>query len=401
MLIAILPWLISRTLAVPCPNAANSESTETCIQYGEVERCWLVYVPEGIGANPALVVDIHGYSGCAYQQEETSGWRDIAGREKMVVVYPQGLQDLADSTDKNPSWNAGLCCGASQELDVDDMGFLKAMLVNLEESYGIDQQRMYWSGHSNGCSMAQRMATDASELVASVGCMSMYRMSELSGSYSAVPVIFVHGTGDLVVRYEAFEMEEGGQQFGAVENIKDWAGFNGCDSVAQTTQGEGFVATTYSNCARDTEVKLISLPGVGHMPFKNVSNTPPCEKCAPAALCYSEGACGFFDNATIMWGGIYSACNAGGASCGGCFTDTSCGGRKDEDTDVDTAALLWNFMERYSSPVITTTTTTTTAPETSTTTTTTAEDNVDFSGKQHLGVSVSLMMLFCVHASWF
>jgi poly(3-hydroxybutyrate) depolymerase len=44
---------------------------------------------------------------------------------------------------------------------------------NVAATHGADLERhVYWAGHSNGCAMAQRMAAEAPEIVAAVGCQN-------------------------------------------------------------------------------------------------------------------------------------------------------------------------------------------------------------------------------------
>jgi len=68
-------------------------------------------------------------------QAGISGWRQKADEEGFIVVHPQGL---------NASWNGGdLCCGTSQRNGVDDEGFIRAMVAELQTAGCIDSKRIY------------------------------------------------------------------------------------------------------------------------------------------------------------------------------------------------------------------------------------------------------------------
>ena len=54
------------------------------------------------------------------------------------------------------------------------MGFLRALVAKVGQSHGTVQKRVYVTGHSNGCAMAQRFANEASDLVTAVACMALY-----------------------------------------------------------------------------------------------------------------------------------------------------------------------------------------------------------------------------------
>ena len=50
------------------------------------------------------------------------------------------------------------------------------MINTQSDLCNVDPQRIYLTGHSNGCALAQRVAIESSDLVAAVACMGMYRL---------------------------------------------------------------------------------------------------------------------------------------------------------------------------------------------------------------------------------
>src|SRR5919201_4447966 len=82
------------------------------LDFGGITRSYRLRVPAsytGAAAVP-LVIDLHGFSSNAIQQESLSGMQAVAEREGFIVVYPDGV---------NAAWNAGICCG---NLAIDDVG---------------------------------------------------------------------------------------------------------------------------------------------------------------------------------------------------------------------------------------------------------------------------------------
>jgi len=208
-----------------------------------------------------------------------SGWRDVAAQDGVVVVWPQGATELAGARDKVPSWNAGRCCGAAAFglPEIDDVGFLRKLAASVAATHGADlASHVYWAGHSNGCAMAQRMAAEAPEIVAAVGCHALYLLLDEfdTAAYAThpVPIIETHGTGDTTVPYSGF------MDSSAEGNLKAWATANACPYPAEpptctiadgqkTGTGEARFSR-HSGCGGTSEVALITLPGVGHFPFK-------------------------------------------------------------------------------------------------------------------------------------
>ena len=148
-----------------------------CLEHEGLQRCWESVVPSTLTTPVRVVVDMHGYGGDMVNHQSYSGWRDVAAQDGVVVVWPQGATELAGARDKVPSWNAGRCCGAAAFglPEIDDVGFLRKLAASVAATHGADlASHVYWAGHSNGCAMAQRMAAEAPEIVAAVGCHALY-----------------------------------------------------------------------------------------------------------------------------------------------------------------------------------------------------------------------------------
>src|SRR4029453_13636739 len=101
-----------------------------------------------------MVGDIHGFTTNAAQQEGISGMRTVSDREGFVVVYPDGWRN---------AWNANICCGNGE---IDDVGFIRAVVAAVSAETNVDASRVYATGLSNGGAMSQRLARDAANLFA-------------------------------------------------------------------------------------------------------------------------------------------------------------------------------------------------------------------------------------------
>ena len=88
--------------------------TEVCIEYDELERCWLTLLPSDYTDNESypLVVDMHGYTGTNYNMYNYSDWDRISEEHGVIIAYPQGYEN---------SWNAGWCCGVAHDIGIDDV----------------------------------------------------------------------------------------------------------------------------------------------------------------------------------------------------------------------------------------------------------------------------------------
>jgi polyhydroxybutyrate depolymerase len=112
---------------------------------------------------------------------------DVADREGFVTVYPDGLGVLG-------TWNGGGCCGYAVQNDVDDVGFVTALLDHLEQALCIDRARVFASGMSNGGIFSHRLACEQSERIAAIAPVAGTLMIESCAPSRSVSVMHIHGS---------------------------------------------------------------------------------------------------------------------------------------------------------------------------------------------------------------
>jgi polyhydroxybutyrate depolymerase len=224
------------------------------------ERTFRVHVPPGpAGIARPLVLMFHGGGGSGRQFELNSAGMDpIADREDFITVYPDGLGALK-------TWNGGGCCGYAVENQVDDVGFVVALLDQLERQLCVDRRRVFATGMSNGAVLSHRLACELADRLAAVAPVSGTDMTSRCTPSRAIPLLQIHGTADGHVPFR------GGQGCGPTnvsftsvpETISRWRTRNGCGegSSVTFTQGEGS-CTSYAGCRAD--VTLCSIEGGGH-----------------------------------------------------------------------------------------------------------------------------------------
>lgn len=115
------------------------------------ERTFTLYSPPGLDAPAPLLIMLHGGFGDGDQLRRDSHmdlWADEYG---FRVVYPDGV---------GRTWNAAHCCGSAYANDVDDVGFLVALIDEVDDHASVLRDRVGVAGHSNGAFMAQRAAAE-------------------------------------------------------------------------------------------------------------------------------------------------------------------------------------------------------------------------------------------------
>jgi polyhydroxybutyrate depolymerase len=223
-------------------------------------RSYIVHLPTGYtqGQHLPLVLNFHGYTSYASQQQSYTQFNVVADTAKFIVVYPEGTSQ---------SWNAGIGLVPT----IDDVGFTSALIDTLYKKFGVDLYRVYSTGFSNGGFMSQRLACQLSNKIAAIASVS----GTIGTSTSAftcnpsrvVPVLHIHGTSDGTVTYT-------GTNYGtsADSTINFWVHNNTCPqtpvvtNLPNTNTGDGSTVTKYyyGLCQDSSEVILLKVTGGSH-----------------------------------------------------------------------------------------------------------------------------------------
>ncbi len=254
--------------------AGDREETFT---WDGAQRTYLLHLPPAYdGKTPLpLVMVIHGGLGNANNIAETSGMSAKADREGFIAVYPNGS---GRAEDRLLTWNGGYCCGYAMNNNIDDVGFLGALIEQLENTMPADPHRIYLTGFSNGAIMAYRLAAERSDLIAAMAPVSGAIGGQPSPGEPAwtiprpaqpVSVIAFHGKRDNNIPYD------GGQGSQALsdavhssvsQSINFWINADGSYSIPSTsTSANGnIIASTYTGGKNGSEVVLYTIVDGGH-----------------------------------------------------------------------------------------------------------------------------------------
>lgn len=174
---------------------------EVSLFHGGVDREALLYVPETydhLNGAP-LMLNFHGFSMDANSQLQLADMRSLADRDGFLLAYPQGTE-----LGGYPFWNALLSSADDNKSSVDDLGFVRELIAQIESNYPLDRSRIYAAGFSNGGMMAYALACYERDLVAAVGVVSGQLLDNGKNCAPASPtaVIKLHGTNDRVLPYD-------------------------------------------------------------------------------------------------------------------------------------------------------------------------------------------------------
>ncbi|RPA59956.1 polyhydroxybutyrate depolymerase [Gordonia oryzae] len=240
------------------PGGIPVGSSHAAIEFGGQQRSYEIYRPARLPSSAPLVVMLHGGYGDARQAERAYGWDAVADRGGVLVAYPQGV---------GRSWNAGSCCGPAQRRNVDDVGFVLAMVHDIERRTSIDIRRVFATGMSNGAMMALRLPCETSEFAA-IAPVAGTIVTDCVGAHPT-SVLQIHGTSDDRVPYgggpgEAFNAGGTARVEGmSIPQVNAlWRATDRCGPPVTVTAGS--VTRSSATCAQSRAVELISVTGAGH-----------------------------------------------------------------------------------------------------------------------------------------
>jgi polyhydroxybutyrate depolymerase len=259
----------------PCtgPLRANTGTTDPTCMIGN--RSFILHVPPSYTGQTAvpLVIDMHGFTSSGAAQRGNSGWLAKSNASGFVVAWPNGVSN---------SFNGqGACCGTANAQNVDDVGFMKQIVFQISLRGMIDAKRVFATGLSNGGSMSQTLACQASDLFTAVAPVSF----PLSGGPNVdaivaacrpqrpVTVVHFHGTADTVVPYETGNAQLP-DDLGAQASLGAWVRIQSCNPTnVDTRVSSNTVCETHSSCTGGAKVSLCTVTNGNHGLYGSVRSS--------------------------------------------------------------------------------------------------------------------------------
>ena len=250
--------------SVSCQTKSVYSSVYDSLTFKGLVRTYLLHVPPGyVNTKPtSLIIALHGGFGSALNIENQSKLSIKSDEANFIVVYPEGIKVFGVRT-----WNAGGCCGPAESFNIDDVGFIDALIKKLSLEYNIDQKRIYATGISNGGMMSYRLASDLANKIAAVApvAATMVIKTKLNPS-RPVPIIHFHSFNDINVPYK------GGVGSGvsghynppldSVFNV--WMNVNGCVKRDTVKNDQNYLLVKWSNCNKNSEIHFYMTRDGGH-----------------------------------------------------------------------------------------------------------------------------------------
>jgi polyhydroxybutyrate depolymerase len=258
-------------LVLMSASPAASQGVDRSVTVGERVRTYHLHVPAKHAAAAPLVFVFHGGGGQGSGIERTSGFDAISDREGFVAVYPDGV---------DRGWNDGRTDAPRQgalRKQVDDLAFVRAMLVDLATVVSVDAKRVFATGMSNGAIFSQYLAAKMSDKFAAIAPVAGGIADPFNKEFAPanpVSIFAINGTRDPFVPFAGGNVARVGR--GKVISVDDamhlWVVRDGTvpeplvGMLPDTDPTDGCRVTwkKWTAGKSGTEVWLYSEEGAGH-----------------------------------------------------------------------------------------------------------------------------------------
>ena len=253
-------FLIFLFCLIPFPSFSQDIARYQSFIDNGIKRGYYLHIPRTAGQNPPLVIALHGMGGHAYSMRHGIGLDRLASELGFAALFPQGA-NLANGTTSH--WNAGFDFS-----DVDDISFLTRLTETIILRHGLDADRVYILGISNGGYMAYRLACRAPELFAGIASVAGTMGGADWGNCPAehpLSILHIHAYDAQYIPYGGFTHWASG--WGGVPSVPDMIAFWAeAFDAKEVTPTETLPRTDITQYDADdgNRIKLLSLRDFRH-----------------------------------------------------------------------------------------------------------------------------------------
>lgn len=274
----------------------------------EGQRHYLKAVPTRLAAEKRpLVIVLHGSGasaeqvlGLAFPYSPLSVWLEIAEREQVVVIAPDGCKRRGQR-----AWNDGFA-GIASNPQCDDVAFIEAIIERAITEDDIDPERVYLIGVSKGGMMAYRIAAEIPHRLAAFSAVlaAMPQHAAYSVPGQALSALIVAGTDDPFIPYKGgksiITLGFTAPALGIEATAALWCKLAGLAGPPAISGSTGAIRQTWGDLPGSLQVVLLTIVGGGHAEPSRKKRYPGLFSRFPgrqsAELEIAEEAWAFFQN---------------------------------------------------------------------------------------------------------
>jgi polyhydroxybutyrate depolymerase len=205
----------------PAVGANRGRSETRPLEHAGQKRSYRLHTPPGYeaGTPVPLMIVLHGLLGDGAMMEPFTRFNEVADKEGFVVAYPDGLNRMWRFWESDVRPDSPLKTG-----EIDDVGFIAAIIDQLVDETTVDARRVYVTGLSNGGYMSNRLACSLCDKIAAIAPVAgtMVPLLNKGAPERPVPVLYFHGTADRIVGYDGVDQITKGKASLSAEQLCEW-----------------------------------------------------------------------------------------------------------------------------------------------------------------------------------
>jgi polyhydroxybutyrate depolymerase len=246
---------------------------EYTLNIDNLDRHYIVHVPRRVMSPAPVVIVLHGAGGNADNALTQGKWIAKSEKEGFVVVSLDGTRKFVDRAANlltNPQlWNDGSGRGATARREIDDVGFVNAVIDALIKRGGVDTKHIYVTGFSNGASMTWRVGAELSPRVAAIAPVAGHLWLKDIDLARPISVLFIVGTDDPLNPIDGGPSKDPWTGLNAIKppmknSLNAWQKAITCPATPKVSTQNGVTHTVHSGCKGGTEAIYTVVEGMGH-----------------------------------------------------------------------------------------------------------------------------------------
>lgn len=258
-------------------KSVNGKTYNASIKHAGLERDYRIHVPLAYDKNKSypLLLVLHGGGGNSDSMEKFTcgGFNTLADKEGFFVLYPEGIDKHWNDGRKDVNYKA-------HRKNIDDVGFLSALIDRFAKIFNIDKKRVYSTGISNGGLMSFRLACEIPDKIAAIAPVTASMPTDLISSFSStkpVSILIINGNDDPLMPWDGgkvgfFGVGNLGTVLSTADTVQFWVKHNNCDPSPIITplpdvdpaDGTKVIREIYGNGNDGSEVVLYTIANGGH-----------------------------------------------------------------------------------------------------------------------------------------
>ncbi len=270
----ILVIIFTFSIIAGLSNDNTSSIKSGSINHNGLNRTFLFYLPTSykIKNQIPLIIALHGGGGSGQKMIKLTrgGFNLLAEKEGFIVVYPDGIKN---------HWNDSRKDMTLEDVEnIDDVGFMSSLIDYFIEKFGVDPNKIYVTGVSNGAMMSYRLAIELSNKISAIAAVAgnlPFDQINLNPPKKAIPILIINGTDDPIMPYNGGyinRQKERGKVLSTFETVKYWVKLNNCNPSADISylpdtdikDGTRVRKEVYLNDSNIPMVVLYAIEGGGH-----------------------------------------------------------------------------------------------------------------------------------------